>query len=149
MHSDLTARGCLNAAIGLFLLVLLCFVAGLFLQVGWATLSRAAAPVATPQPVVLPTLEPTATLPPSPSPLPEEVVVTATASPEPTATATRRASPTARATATVDSSTYTVQSGDTLFSIAAEFDLTVAELLEANPEIDPNVIQVGQELVIP
>ena len=46
--------------------------------------------------------------------------------------------------------TYTVQPGDLLSTIAQNFGLTVDQLLAANPEVtDPNVIQVGDELVIP
>lgn len=51
-------------------------------------------------------------------------------------------------TATSDG-TYTVQAGDTLFKIATSFGLTVAELAEANGIINPNVLEIGQVLVIP
>lgn len=44
---------------------------------------------------------------------------------------------------------YTVQSGDTLFDIAREFDTTVEAIVEANDIEDPDVIDIGQELVIP
>jgi len=45
---------------------------------------------------------------------------------------------------------YVVRSGDTLSRIARRFDLTVGQLLTANPQLtDPNLLQVGQELVIP
>lgn len=47
-------------------------------------------------------------------------------------------------------STYTVQSGDSLFLIATRFDLTLQQLLNANPSItDANVISPGQVLNIP
>lgn len=47
--------------------------------------------------------------------------------------------------------TYTVQSGDTLWSIAASFGITVAQLVEANRNHipDQNLIYPGQQLVIP
>ncbi len=45
--------------------------------------------------------------------------------------------------------TYTVKSGDTLMDIARRKNLSVPDLLDANPEIDPNVIRVGQELILP
>jgi LysM repeat protein len=44
---------------------------------------------------------------------------------------------------------YIVKSGDTLFTIAQRFGLTVAELVEANNITDPNRLALGQELVIP
>ncbi|HZD56640.1 MAG TPA: LysM peptidoglycan-binding domain-containing protein, partial [Anaerolineales bacterium] len=46
--------------------------------------------------------------------------------------------------------TYVVQRGDTLRSIAARLDTTIAALIEANPNIsDPSLIVVGQRLIIP
>lgn len=44
---------------------------------------------------------------------------------------------------------YEVQSGDTLSTIAAEFDTTVEEILEVNDIDDPDLLHVGEELVIP
>jgi chitinase len=50
---------------------------------------------------------------------------------------------------------YTIQSGDTLFSIAtaaygaANADAGVAAIEAANPGIDPNDLQVGQQIMIP
>ncbi len=45
---------------------------------------------------------------------------------------------------------YTVQKGDTLFSIAVHFKTTVAVLLRANPDItNKNVITVGQVINLP
>ena len=45
--------------------------------------------------------------------------------------------------------TYTIQAGDTLGKIAAEFGVTVEALAEANDIEDPSLINVGQVLVIP
>ncbi len=46
--------------------------------------------------------------------------------------------------------TYTVQSGDTLSSIAAKFGISLAALEAANPQItNPNLIYVGQVINIP
>lgn len=45
--------------------------------------------------------------------------------------------------------TYTVQQGDTLFSIARRFNTTVDALLRANPRSNPNLIYVGERLIIP
>jgi len=45
---------------------------------------------------------------------------------------------------------YVVRAGDTLFSIARRFGVTVSALLAVNPQIgDPNVILEGQVLIIP
>lgn len=44
---------------------------------------------------------------------------------------------------------YTVQPGDTLFSISRRFDTTVGVLMVANRLPNRNVIRVGQKLVIP
>jgi N-acetylmuramoyl-L-alanine amidase len=47
--------------------------------------------------------------------------------------------------------TYVVQPGDTLWSIASRFGITVAQLVEANRDSvpDQNLIYPGQELIIP
>jgi LysM repeat protein/tRNA A-37 threonylcarbamoyl transferase component Bud32 len=47
------------------------------------------------------------------------------------------------------SRTYTVRAGDTLFSIATRFGVTIAALEAANNITDPNTIYVGMELKIP
>jgi len=44
---------------------------------------------------------------------------------------------------------YTVQRGDTLSDIARRFGVSLPALLAANPGLDPNLIQVGQELKLP
>ncbi|MBD0290798.1 MAG: LysM peptidoglycan-binding domain-containing protein [Thermoleophilia bacterium] len=45
--------------------------------------------------------------------------------------------------------THTVAPGDTLSAIAARYGTSVTELLQLNPEIDPQVIVAGQELALP
>jgi LysM repeat protein len=73
-----------------------------------------------------------------------EPTATPTATPEPTAVPPTAAPPAAQRT-------YTVQPGDTLLSIAEEFDTTVTALIEAN-DLTPqqaDSLRVGQELVIP
>ncbi len=75
------------------------------------------------------------TLPP-PTPPPSEV--------QPTPTLTADSSPTPSSTGV----TYTVKSGDTLFGIALAFNTTVDELLRNNPTVRPDVLQIGQVLVI-
>ena len=44
---------------------------------------------------------------------------------------------------------YIVQAGDTLSLIASKFNLTLNDLIAANPSIDPNLLSQGQQLVIP
>ena len=44
---------------------------------------------------------------------------------------------------------YIVQPGDTLSAIAARFNVSLNDLLTANPTLDPNVLAAGQEIVIP
>src|SRR5688572_28085901 len=44
---------------------------------------------------------------------------------------------------------YIVQAGDTLSFIASRFNVTVNDLITANPSIDPNFLSEGQQIVIP
>lgn len=44
---------------------------------------------------------------------------------------------------------YIVQAGDTLSGIAVRFNISVNDLMAANPAVDPNALAVGQQLVIP
>jgi len=44
---------------------------------------------------------------------------------------------------------YVVQAGDTLSAIANRFNVTLNELLGANPSVDPNLLAEGQQIVIP
>jgi LysM repeat protein len=46
-------------------------------------------------------------------------------------------------------STYTIQAGDTFWSISIEFGTTVAALEAANPSLDPNDLQIGEVISIP
>jgi LysM repeat protein len=89
-----------------------------------ATASSSAVPPGTPSPLPSPTpaATPAPTLSPTPAPLP---------TPAPTAVV------------------YVVRSGDTLSQIAVRYGVTVAALVTANGLKDPNVITVGQKLVIP
>lgn len=43
-------------------------------------------------------------------------------------------------------STYEVESGDTLGAIAEDTDVSVEELIELNPDVDPEALSTGQEL---
>ena len=49
----------------------------------------------------------------------------------------------------VEDDHYVVQRGDALGIIAARYEITVQMLLEANHIINPDLLEVGQELVIP
>jgi murein DD-endopeptidase MepM/ murein hydrolase activator NlpD len=53
------------------------------------------------------------------------------------------------AAAQTDGPRYIVQPGDTLSSIANRFNVSLNDLLAANPSIDPNLLAQGQEIVIP
>jgi spore germination protein len=45
---------------------------------------------------------------------------------------------------------HTVAAGDTLSKIAAQYGVTVDQILEANPSItNPNQIAIGDQIVIP
>ena len=44
---------------------------------------------------------------------------------------------------------YIVQPGDTLSFIASRFNVPLADLIAANPSLDPNILSAGQEIVIP
>ena len=52
-------------------------------------------------------------------------------------------------TPTRTATTHTVQAGDTLAKIAAEYGTSVDAIVEANNIEDRNLIRVGQELIIP
>jgi LysM repeat protein len=41
---------------------------------------------------------------------------------------------------------YTVESGDTLGSIAAKYSTSVGELMQLNPGIDPTALRIGQKI---
>lgn len=47
------------------------------------------------------------------------------------------------------STTYTVQAGDTLAAIARRFNTTVEELVRLNNIANPNVLSLGQQLIVP
>lgn len=66
--------------------------------------------------------------------------------PTPSPVSTRVPTPTATPSGPI---TYTVQPGDTLSAIAQKFDTTVAAIQEANKIENPDLISVGQVLVIP
>lgn len=44
---------------------------------------------------------------------------------------------------------YIIQAGDTFYSIAARFNVSLDDLIAANPDVDPSNLAIGQEIVIP
>ena len=70
-----------------------------------------------------------------------------TATPEPTPTAPPTATPSQFVTTPVEVK-HTVQSGDTLLSIALDYGVTVEEIQQAN-NLTGVLIRVGDELIIP
>ena len=70
--------------------------------------------------------------------------------------ATTTATPTTKVTVTTPSATtsatttageyYTVESGDTLGSIAGKYSTSVEELLQLNPGVDPTALHIGQKI---
>ena len=44
---------------------------------------------------------------------------------------------------------YTVKQGDTMFTIGQHFNVDVQAIMNANPGVDPNNLQIGQVLCIP
>lgn len=73
-------------------------------------------------------------------------ILTPTTAPPPSPTA---APTTAAPSGTVPGQKYVVKEGDTLADIADAFGVTVADLIAANNLTNPDVIVVGQELIIP
>jgi LysM repeat protein len=69
--------------------------------------------------------------------------------PEPAETAEAPATEAPAASGDGCPATYTIQSGDTLFSIARRCGLTVDQLASANGISNPDQLSVGQELSIP
>ena len=95
-----------------------------------------------PAPTQAPVVSPTAVID-DPNRAFEIVIATPTPNPTPTAT------PVARPTPTPTPLVYAMQEGDTLSGIAARFGLTVEELVQANRLVDPDSLQIGQQLTIP
>jgi LysM repeat protein len=73
---------------------------------------------------------------------PTTVAVTA----RPTHAATRSHPTGSTATSTSAARYYTIQPGDTLGSVAARENTTLAELLRLNPGIDPHALHTGQRI---
>ncbi|KUJ06893.1 uncharacterized protein LY89DRAFT_602556 [Mollisia scopiformis] len=52
-------------------------------------------------------------------------------------------------TPALPNSTYTIQAGDTISSIASNLSTTVAILSELNPEVNENALQIGTQISVP
>ena len=83
----------------------------------------------------------------STSAAPAKATPTPTSKAEPTPAASPQAvsSPTAESSGT----SYSVEAGDTLYSIATKFNTTVDAIVAANKIANPDVISIGQKLTIP
>lgn len=101
--------------------------------------SSEATPVISPQPV------PTSTATP-------EIGVTLTTRPAPTRSIVRTSPtplPTATSTPTATPVIYVVEEGDTLLGIAIQNYTTVDEIESLNPGVVPELLQIGEQLVLP
>jgi LysM repeat protein len=95
-----------------------------------------------------PLTEPTATPTPTRTDLTPTVIVT----PTPSTAEGEEGTGTPQATTTEQpdgTETYTIESGDTLFGIAEDFNTTVDEIIELNPGIEPDNLTPGDELIVP
>lgn len=102
-----------------------------FLLTSLFLLLTACAPQLTPSTPSAVDLTPFVTSTQSPSQTPELRIVAETPLPSPTPF------------------TYTVQSEDTISSIALKFGVSMDDLVAANPEISPNAMSIGQVIKIP
>ena len=82
--------------------------------------------------------------PPSPSPAPAQPYPAATARPAPAAS-----TPPPPPVEIGPHYEYVVEKGQTLSLIAEGFGTTVPKILAANPGLKPNLLRVGQKLIIP
>lgn len=60
-----------------------------------------------------------------------------------------RTTPTGGETASTGQTTHRIASGDTFSALARTYGVTIRALENANPNVNPNRLQVGQEIIIP
>ncbi len=94
------------------------------------------------------TPEVTPTIVPTPTPFPALPIVTPTPLP-PSLQVPTPTPAVPRDVVSPEGTTYVVQPGDTLYSIAVRFGVSLEALIQANGIEDPNQLQAGQVLVIP
>jgi LysM repeat protein len=81
---------------------------------------------------------------------PPPTLAAPTATPNPTATAVPPSQTVAEATAAAAAArSYTVQRGDELKHIAAQYGVSIWKIIDANEIPDPDSLKVGQVLSIP
>lgn len=81
----------------------------------------------------------------NPTPIPVQTIVLSPVPQQPLSNPTANATP-----PPVDiPSIHTVQSGDTLSGIAASYGVTVDAILSVNELLDPNILSVGQQILLP
>lgn len=161
-HPDQSIRGYFSRLIWLCLLLVVCFIIGTMIQVGLRWQSMTQLVESEVLSLTLPTIIATHTQP--------LIALTATREPSPTsattstprsvttqtspATVTLFPSPRSQASKTPQPTPtivieYIVQAGDTLSEIAAKFNISLADLLDANPEQNATVLGINDVLIIP
>jgi LysM repeat protein len=87
--------------------------------------------------------------PASSNPAPPPTLVPPTATPRPTATPEPAAAAVAPTATPQKGGTYTVQPGDELKSIAAQYNVSIWKIIDLNTIPNPDSLKIGQELRIP
>jgi LysM domain len=94
-------------------------------------------------------------VPPEPPPPPATTAGTTTATTSSTETTTSETTTETTAETTTETTgspgqhvKWTVKPGDTLASIATQFGTSVRALQRLNPSIDPDTLQIGQEIIV-
>lgn len=120
--------------------------------IGWAVLptnTSIPTPVRdTPTPVPVPSVD-TAVAPTDEAVTADATDVVATEEPAATATAEPTIAPSPTQTPSVENVVHTVKRGEYLAQIASLYDVSMQAIIRANNITDPNLIMVGQKLVIP
>ena len=106
---------------------------------------------------VRPAATPEATLEPTPTPEPQPAAQTSTpvpatpvaVTPVPTPVPTPGPDPSPTPEPPSAPIDYTIVAGDTLSDIAESFGVTLDAILELNPDLDPDTLQIGQIILVP